>query len=119
MPRITSENRTLADRSGIKDQRLLFGSDTNDNGVLFSPALIAQSAEAADLKSAKCGFESHLGHVERRKMFPHRHKYKLGRVIKFDGFLGEVFKSVVYAYYCETCGFPCWRSKKHMWPNLK
>ena len=35
-------------------------------------ALIAQSAEAADLKSAKCGFESHLGHVERRKMFPHK-----------------------------------------------
>ena len=28
----------------------------------MADALVAQSAEAADLKSAQCGFESHLGH---------------------------------------------------------
>lgn len=52
-------------------------------------------------------------------MIPHKHKYKLGRVIKFNGFLGEVFDSVVYAYHCEICGHPCWRAKRFMWPNLK
>ena len=34
------------------------------SGVFFAPAPIAQLAEAADLKSAQCRFESDWGHRE-------------------------------------------------------
>ena len=49
------------------------GTSGKANGIRCA-APIAQSAEAADLKSAQCGFESHWGHKRLR-----REKWELAR----------------------------------------
>ena len=62
----------------------------NTRGVSAAP--IAQSAEAADLKSAQCGFESHWGHLY------------IGLVPKGDGADLQLFQGVLEPVRAEPAG---------------